>query len=86
MDPSGLCFQVADIYLPVYAGEYTAAECAGRNSYDVVMYTTSPDSAVWGGTPTRVVTNCFEWAYVNGETVPDDPTRADILDSAAAPA
>lgn len=24
---------VADIYLPVYAGEYTAAECAGRNKY-----------------------------------------------------
>jgi len=25
--------QVADIYLPVYAGEYTAAECAGRDRY-----------------------------------------------------
>ena len=25
--------QVADIYLPVYAGEYTAAECAGRDKY-----------------------------------------------------
>jgi benzoyl-CoA reductase subunit BamC len=25
--------QVADIYLPVYAGEYTASECAGRNKY-----------------------------------------------------
>jgi benzoyl-CoA reductase subunit BamC len=24
---------VADIYLPVYAGEYTAAECAGRDRY-----------------------------------------------------
>jgi benzoyl-CoA reductase subunit BamC len=24
---------VADIYLPVYAGEYTAAECAGRDKY-----------------------------------------------------
>ena len=25
--------QVADVYLPVYAGEYTAAECAGRDKY-----------------------------------------------------
>ena len=25
--------QVADVYLPVYAGEYTAAECAGRDRY-----------------------------------------------------
>jgi benzoyl-CoA reductase subunit BamC len=25
--------QVADIYLPIYAGEYTAAECAGRDRY-----------------------------------------------------
>lgn len=24
---------VADVYLPVYAGEYTAAECAGRDRY-----------------------------------------------------
>jgi len=24
---------LADIYLPVYAGEYTAAECAGRDQY-----------------------------------------------------
>ena len=24
---------VRDIYLPVYAGEYTAAECAGKNKY-----------------------------------------------------
>ena len=24
-----------DIYLPVYAGEYTAAECTGRNTYIV---------------------------------------------------
>ena len=24
---------LADIYLPVYAGEYTAAECAGRDKY-----------------------------------------------------
>ncbi|MDR2837220.1 MAG: hypothetical protein LBV49_01415 [Azonexus sp.] len=24
---------VKDIYLPVYAGEYTAAECAGKNRY-----------------------------------------------------
>ena len=26
---------LADIYVPVYAGEYTAAECAGRNKYIV---------------------------------------------------
>ena len=25
----------ADIYLPVYAGEYTAAECAGRDKYKI---------------------------------------------------
>ena len=25
--------QVADVYLPVYAGEYTASECAGRDKY-----------------------------------------------------
>ena len=24
-----------DIYLPVYAGEYTAAECTGRNTYNI---------------------------------------------------
>jgi len=26
---------LADIYVPVFAGEYTAAECAGRNTYTV---------------------------------------------------
>lgn len=26
---------LADIYLPVYAGEYTAAECAGRDRYKI---------------------------------------------------
>ncbi|MFH0946090.1 MAG: (4Fe-4S)-binding protein [Planctomycetota bacterium] len=26
---------LSDIYLPVYAGEYTAAECAGRDSYTI---------------------------------------------------
>ncbi len=26
---------LADIYLPVYAGEYTAAECAGRDKYTI---------------------------------------------------
>ena len=27
--------QLADIYVPVYAGEYTAAECAGRDKYTI---------------------------------------------------
>jgi hypothetical protein len=35
----------------------------------------SPDSAVWGGTPTRVVTNCLEWSQIVDGTV-----RNDILD------
>ena len=26
---------LSDIYLPVYAGEYTAAECAGRDQYKI---------------------------------------------------
>jgi benzoyl-CoA reductase subunit BamC len=26
---------LADIYVPVYAGEYTAAECAGRDKYTI---------------------------------------------------
>jgi len=26
---------LGDVYLPVYAGEYTAAECAGRNKYTI---------------------------------------------------
>ncbi len=26
---------LADIYVPVYAGDYTAAECAGRNTYAI---------------------------------------------------
>lgn len=26
---------IADIYIPVYAGEYTAAECAGRDKYTI---------------------------------------------------
>jgi len=26
---------LADIYVPVYAGEYTAAECAGRDQYTI---------------------------------------------------
>ena len=26
---------LADIYIPVYAGEYTAAECAGRDQYKI---------------------------------------------------
>jgi benzoyl-CoA reductase subunit BamC len=26
---------VADIYVPVFAGEYTAAECAGRDQYTI---------------------------------------------------
>jgi benzoyl-CoA reductase subunit BamC len=26
---------LADIYIPVYAGEYTAAECAGRDRYTI---------------------------------------------------
>ncbi|MHC4472317.1 MAG: 4Fe-4S dicluster domain-containing protein [Planctomycetota bacterium] len=26
---------LADIYVPVYAGEYTAAECAGRDKYKI---------------------------------------------------
>jgi hypothetical protein len=31
--------------------------------------------AVWGGTPTKVVTNCYEWAQIN-----DAAAREDILD------
>ena len=26
---------LSDIYVPVYAGEYTAAECAGRDKYTI---------------------------------------------------
>ncbi|MBW1649629.1 MAG: (4Fe-4S)-binding protein [Deltaproteobacteria bacterium] len=28
-----ICDPLADIYVPVYAGEYTPAECAGRDKY-----------------------------------------------------
>jgi len=28
-------YPLRDIYVPVYAGEYTAAECAGRNTYTI---------------------------------------------------
>jgi benzoyl-CoA reductase subunit BamC len=28
-----ICDPLSDIYIPVYAGEYTAAECAGRDKY-----------------------------------------------------
>ena len=34
-----------------------------------------PDGAVWGGTPTKLVTNCFEWAQIV-----DAAARDDILD------
>lgn len=36
-------------------------------------------TAVWGGQPTRIAANFFEWAQINA-TVPDDVTRTDILD------
>ncbi len=35
----------------------------------------SPANAVWGGTPSKVVTNCYEWAQIN-----DPAAREDILD------
>jgi hypothetical protein len=38
----------------------------------------SPDSAVWGGKPSKVSTNCFEWTQLNAAN-PTDTTRADIL-------
>ena len=28
-------YPLRDLYVPVYAGEYTAAECAGRNAYTI---------------------------------------------------
>jgi benzoyl-CoA reductase subunit BamC len=28
-------YPLRDLYVPVYAGEYTAAECAGRNTYTI---------------------------------------------------
>jgi hypothetical protein len=34
-----------------------------------------PDDAVWGGTPTKLVTNCFEWSQIV-----DTAAREDILD------
>ena len=30
-----LHYPLRDIYVPVYAGEYTAAECAGRDKYTI---------------------------------------------------
>ncbi len=39
----------------------------------------NPDSAVWGGTPSKGVTCNFEWAQLSAATS-DDPTRATILD------
>ncbi|MBU0742341.1 (4Fe-4S)-binding protein [bacterium] len=30
-----ICDPLSDIYVPVYAGEYTAAECAGRDQYTI---------------------------------------------------
>ncbi len=38
-----------------------------------------PGSAVWGGQPTKISTNFYEWAHLNA-VVPDDEARADILD------
>jgi hypothetical protein len=35
----------------------------------------SPETALWGGTPTKLVTNCYEWAQID-----DKPSRDDILD------
>lgn len=35
--------------------------------------------AVWGGTPRKVSTNCFEWAHLNVANA-DDVNRADVLD------
>jgi hypothetical protein len=39
----------------------------------------NPAVARWGGQPTRIAAGFFEWAQINAG-VPDDPTRADILD------
>ena len=30
-----ICDPIADIYIPVYAGEYAVAECAGRDKYTI---------------------------------------------------
>lgn len=30
-----ICDPLADIYIPVYAGDYAAAECAGRDKYTI---------------------------------------------------
>jgi subtilisin family serine protease len=38
-----------------------------------------PARAVWGGTPRKVSSNCYEWAQLNATTV-DDVTRSDVLD------
>ena len=38
-----------------------------------------PLRAVWGGTPRKVSTNCFEWAHLNVSNS-DDATRAAVLD------
>lgn len=38
-----------------------------------------PGAAVWGGTPRKVSTNCFEWAHLNVGNA-DDVTRAAVLD------
>jgi hypothetical protein len=35
----------------------------------------NPDLAVWGGTPTRIVANCFEWTQIV-----DVPSREDVFD------
>lgn len=35
----------------------------------------NPNDAVWGGTPTKVVTNCLEWT-----SIVDAATRSDVLD------
>jgi len=39
----------------------------------------NPATAVWGGQPTKIAANFFEWANLNA-TTPDDVTRTDILD------
>jgi hypothetical protein len=39
----------------------------------------NPGDAVWGGQPTKIVGNFYEWAHLNVAN-PNDGTRADVLD------
>lgn len=51
---------------------------------DAIRFTSSgplgtPGNGVWGGQPTRIAANFFEWAHLNVGN-PSDATRADVLD------